>query len=234
MDLLKSFKDNCGFGLLANIKNIPSHQNLQDAITALERMMHRGAIAADKKSGDGSGLLLSMPKEFIKKIAKEEAGIDLPKQIAVGMIFMRNLNQQEVIDRICEKNDLKVLFYREVPIDTAALGQQALETLPRIMQVFITTNSLVATKRFEALLYLTRREIENALKDDEDFYIASFSNKVISYKGLVMPTHIKHFYKDLNDPDFKISFALFHQRFSTNTLPQWRLAQPFRTIAHNG
>ncbi len=234
MDLLKSFKDNCGFGLLANIKNIPSHQNLQDAITALERMMHRGAIAADKKSGDGSGLLLSMPKEFIKKIAKEEAGIDLPKQIAVGMIFMRNLNQQEVINRICEKNDLKVLFYREVPIDTAALGQQALETLPRIMQVFITTNSLVATKRFEALLYLTRREIENALKDDEDFYIASFSNKVISYKGLVMPTHIKHFYKDLNDPDFKISFALFHQRFSTNTLPQWRLAQPFRTIAHNG
>jgi len=234
MDLLTSFKDNCGFGLLANIDNIPSHQNLEDAITALERMMHRGAIAADGKSGDGSGLLLSMPKDFIKKVAKEEAGIDLPKQIAVGMIFMQNYNQQEIINEICDKNDLKVLFYREVPIDTGALGQLALETLPRIMQVFITTNSLIATKRFEALLYLTRKEIENALKDDEDFYISSFSNKVISYKGLVMPTHIKHFYKDLSDKDFKISFALFHQRFSTNTLPKWKLAQPFRHIAHNG
>ncbi len=234
MDLLTSFKDNCGFGLLANIHNIPSHQNLQDAIKALERMMHRGAIAADGKSGDGSGLLLSMPIEFLKKVAKEEAGIDLPQQVAVGMIFMQNYNQQEVINEICAKNDLKVLFYRDVPIDTSALGQQALETLPRIMQVFITPNSLVATKRFEALLYLTRREIENSLKDDKDFYIASFSDKVISYKGLVMPTHIRTFYKDLRDEDFKISFALFHQRFSTNTLPEWRLAQPFRTIAHNG
>ncbi len=233
MELLKSFKDNCGFGLLANINNVPSHQNVEDAITALERMMHRGAIAADGKSGDGSGLLFGMPKEFMKKVAKEK-GVDLPKLFGVGMLFLQDDSQKEKIEEICVKNDLKVLLFRDVPIDTNALGRQALETLPKIVQLFLAPNSIIATKRFNALLYLTRREIEHAFKDQSEFYIPSFSTSVISYKGLVMPTHIKEFYKDLSDRDFKVGFALFHQRFSTNTLPQWRLAQPFRTIAHNG
>ena len=233
MELLRSFKDNCGFGLIANIDNRPSHGLLEQAIGALERMMHRGAIAADGKSGDGSGLLLSMPHKFMAKAAKKE-GHDLPAQYAVAMLFYKNTDNLKVFEEMCEKNDLRVLFSREVPINTDALGEQALKTLPSITQVFVAPNSLMATKRFEALLYLTRRETENALRDDEDFYIPSFSNKVISYKGLVMPTHIKEFYPDLNDPDFEISFSLFHQRFSTNTLPQWRLAQPFRMIAHNG
>ncbi|MFK5880756.1 MAG: glutamate synthase large subunit [Sulfurospirillum sp.] len=233
MDLITSFKDNCGFGLLANIDNIATYQNTTDAVTALERMMHRGAIAADGKSGDGSGLLFSLPKEFMKKVAKK-LGVDLPRQFAVGMLFMQNESQKEIIDNICMKNDLKVVLYREVPIDTDALGKQALELLPKIVQVFVEPSSLIATKRFESLLYLTRREIENRLKEDKDFYIASFSSAVISYKGLVMPTHIKEFYQDLNNKNFKTKFALFHQRFSTNTLPQWKLAQPFRTLAHNG
>ena len=233
MDLLRSFKDNCGFGLLASIDNIPTHQNVEDAIMALERMMHRGAIAADGKSGDGSGLLFGMPVEFMRKVAQQE-GVALPEQFAVGMLFMQEEGQKQVIDEICEKNDLKVLLYREVPINTNALGEQALATLPMIRQIFLTPNSIIATKRFEALLYLTRREIEAAFLDVKDFYIPTFSNRVISYKGLVMPTHIKEFYPDLTDPDFKVPFALFHQRFSTNTLPEWRLAQPFRAIAHNG
>ncbi len=233
LNLITNFKDNCGFGLLANINNISTYQNTLDAITALERMMHRGAVAADGKSGDGSGLLLSLPKEFMKKEARK-LGVDLPRQFAVGMIFMQNDEQKEIINDICANNDLRVVLYRTVPIDTDALGQQALDILPKIVQVFIEPSSLMATKRFEALLYLSRKEIENRLSDYEDFYIASFSNSVISYKGLVMPTHIKEFYKDLRDSDFKTKFALFHQRFSTNTLPQWRLAQPFRTLAHNG
>jgi len=233
MDLLRGFKDNCGFGLIANIDNQPSHALLEDAIHALERMMHRGAIAADGKSGDGSGLLLSMPEKFMAKVA-QEAGHILPSQYAVAQIFYRNSDNFKVFEEMCVKNDLRILFTREVPINTDALGQLALETLPTIVQAFVIPNSLMATKRFEALIYLTRRETENALKDDEDFYIPSFSNRVISYKGLVMPTHIKAFYPDLSDPDFEISFSLFHQRFSTNTLPQWRLAQPFRMIAHNG
>ncbi len=233
MDLLRSFKDNCGFGLLANIHNTPSHQNVEDAIISLERMMHRGAIAADGKSGDGSGLLFGMPGEFMKKVAKEK-GIDLPAQFAVGMLFLEDESQQEEIEEICSKNDIKVLLFREVPVDTNALGEQALASLPKIVQLFMAPNSIIATKRFDALLYLTRRQIEHHFKSAENFYIPSFSSSVISYKGLVMPTHIKEFYKDLSDPDFKVGFALFHQRFSTNTLPQWKLAQPFRAIAHNG
>ena len=231
--LQSMFKDNCGFGLIANIKNRASRKNLDDAITALERMMHRGAVAADGKTGDGSGLLLSMPHQFMDKITKK-AGIDLPDQYAVAMIFTQDESRLLKFAEVCEENDLKVIFERDVPIDKNALGEQAIKSLPKIKQVFVVPNSIMATKRFQALQYLVRKELEHLFANDRDFYIASFSDSTISYKGLVMPTHIKEFYKDLNDKDFKISFALFHQRFSTNTLPEWRLAQPFRTIAHNG
>ena len=232
-DLLRSFKDNCGFGLIANIKNRASHKNLEDAITALERMMHRGAVAADGKTGDGSGLLLSMPTEFMRKAALSE-GVELPEQFAVASIFTKELNHLDILEEYCEINDLKVLLRRKVPVDTKALGDQALASLPHITQIFIAPNSIIANKRFDALLYLTRKETEHKLVNERDFYIASMSSRVLSYKGLVMPTHIKEFYIDLQDDAFKISFSLFHQRFSTNTLPEWRLAQPFRAVAHNG
>ena len=233
MNEYMNFKDNCGFGLLANIDNKATHRNVEDAITALERMMHRGAVAADGKSGDGSGLLFSMPRIFMRKVANE-LGYDLPKQFAVAMIFMQNDKQKDIINDICAKNDLKVLFYRDVPINTEALGEFALKSLPKIVQVFVTPNSISATRRFSTSIYLARREIERKMSDYDEFYVCSFSDKTLSYKGLVMPTHIKQFYPDLSDKDFKITFALFHQRFSTNTLPQWKLAQPFRTLAHNG
>lgn len=233
IDRLTSFKDNCGFGLVASINNIPSHDYLENAITALERMMHRGAVAADGKTGDGSGLLLSMPKKFMAKKA-QEAGVDLPEQYAVAMVFSKKPEDLTVLEAMCEKNDLKVIWKRMVPVDKEALGEQALASLPNITQIFIKPNSLISTKRFDALLYLTRKETEHALNDDKDFYIPSMSSRVLSYKGLVMPTTIKQFYTDLQDKDFEISFSLFHQRFSTNTLPQWRLAQPFRAVAHNG
>ena len=233
MEMLTSFKDNCGFGLLASIDNKPSHKNVDDAIKALERMMHRGAIAADGKSGDGSGLLFSMPHKFFKKLSQKEDFV-LPATYAVAMVFYKNESNLEVFKEYCTKNDLKILHIRNVPVNTEALGELAKQTLPNIVQIFVAPNSLIATKRFEALLYLTRREIEKALEDDEDFYIPTFSNKTIAYKGLIMPTYIKMFYPDLQDEDFEASYALFHQRFSTNTLPQWKLAQPFRMIAHNG
>ncbi len=230
--IYKSFKDNCGFGLFASIDNKATHQNVEDAITALSRMMHRGAIAADGKSGDGSGLLFSLPKEFFKKIAKEK-GLDLPQTFAVGVIFASKKSQKEIVEEYCLKNDLKVALWRKVPINKEVLGELALKTLPKIYHAFIVPNSIIAIKRFEELLYLTRKEIENNIKD-KNFYIPTFSSKKIAYKGLLMPNHIKDFYPDLADKDFKVSFALFHQRFSTNTLPEWRLAQPFRFIAHNG
>ena len=232
-ELFTSFKDNCGFGLLASIDNKPSHKNLEDAITSLSRMMHRGAVAADGKSGDGSGLLLSLPKGFFELEAKKD-GITLPTQYAVAMVFYQDNSQLSVIEDICSNNDLKVFYKREVPVNTNALGVQAMESLPKMVQIFVTPNSLLGTRRFDALVYLSRKEIEDKLKNDKDFYIPSFSTTVISYKGLVMPTHIKEFYRDLADKNFEIGFCLFHQRFSTNTLPQWKLAQPFRAIAHNG
>lgn len=233
LDLLTSFKDNCGFGLLASIDNKPTHKNLEDAITALSRMMHRGAIAADGKTGDGSGLLLSMPKSFFEKELANK-GIDIPEQYAVAMVFSTNESDFDVIQEICSQNDLKIIYTREVPTDKDALGVQALSMLPNIKQLFVVPVSPIATERLDALVYLSRKEIESKLKSDNTFYIPSFSTSVVSYKGLVMPTHIKQFYKDLASEDFKISFCLFHQRFSTNTLPQWKLAQPFRMIAHNG
>ena len=232
-DLFTSFKDNCGFGLLASIDNKPSHKNLEDAIKALSRMMHRGAVAADGKTGDGSGLLLSLPKSFFAKVAKKD-DIILPDVYAVAMVFNHNSSDFDVIKEVCEGNDLRVLYKREVPVNLDALGEQAIACLPTITQVFVTPNTLMGTRRFDALIYLSRKEIEHRLKADPDFYIASFSTSVISYKGLVMPTHIKECYSDLASEDFEISFCLFHQRFSTNTLPQWKLAQPFRMIAHNG
>lgn len=232
-DLLRSFKDNCGFGLVANIKNKASRNVLDDAVTALERMMHRGAVAADGKTGDGSGLLLSMPEEFIRKEALLN-GVELPSQFAVASIFTKDREHLKILENICINNDLKVVFTRDVPIDVNALGDQAIASLPNIIQLVITPNSIMATNRFDALLYLSRKETEHKLIDNRDFYISSMSSTVLSYKGLVMPTHIKEFYKDFQDESFKISFSLFHQRFSTNTLPEWRLAQPFRAVAHNG
>ena len=232
-DLLRSFKDNCGFGLVANIKNKASHKVLNDAVTALERMMHRGAVAVDGKTGDGSGLLLSMPTEFLTEEASK-CGVELAKQFAVASVFTKDRANLDTLEEFCNENDLKVILRRDVPVNINALGDQAIASLPNIVQMFIVPNSIMATNRFDALLYLSRKECEHKLLGDEDFYIASMSSKVLSYKGLIMPTHIKEFYKDLADERFKISFSLFHQRFSTNTLPAWKLAQPFRAVAHNG
>ncbi len=135
-----SFKDNCGFGLLASIDNRPSHKNLDDAVTALSRMMHRGAIAADGKTGDGSGLLLSIPRRFFAKEA-QKSGITLPELYAVAMIFYENDDEIEAIKEVCQNNDLRVCFERSVPIDKQALGEQALASLPKIAQLFVTPNS---------------------------------------------------------------------------------------------
>ncbi|MCK4501855.1 MAG: glutamate synthase large subunit, partial [Desulfuromonadales bacterium] len=234
MNLAEQFHDNCGFGLLAHIHNQPSHQLLHDSIKSLSRMMHRGAIAADGKTGDGSGLLCSMPTGFMRQIA-EDNGISLPKQFAVATLFLSDTETQlATFQQHCEKNDLNVILTRVVPLDTDALGEYALKKLPHIVQLFVVPAALTATRRFDALIYLTRKEVEHQLDQDPDFYIASFSRTTVSYKGLVMPTYIEKLFPDLQRDDFKISFALFHQRFSTNTLPQWKLAQPLRMIAHNG
>ncbi len=232
-DIICQVKDNCGFGVIADINNQAKHETLIKAVKGLENLMHRGAIASDGLTGDGSGILVSIPKDFFKKEA-EKANIVLPDNFAVCSLFAKNEDCMDDIKNICEENNLKVLFHRNVPINTDVLGSQAKSTLPAIMQFVCSSKDVLSNKEINPLIYVVRKKIEKFFKDDEDFYISSFSTSSISYKGLVIPTHLYDFFLDLHDEDFKITFALFHQRFSTNTLPKWKLAQPLRTLAHNG
>ncbi|GAA5215980.1 glutamate synthase large subunit [Corallincola platygyrae] len=231
-------KDNCGFGLIAHMDGEPSHRLVRTAISALDRMTHRGGIAADGKTGDGCGLLMQKPDGFFRAIA-EENNWRLGNNYSVGMIFLshdedRASFARAVISEELQQETLEVAAWREVPTNPACLGDIAKQTLPRIEQVFINANPGWSIHDIERRLYLARRRAEKRLEADADFYIASMSNLVIVYKGLMMPADIPNFYTDLADIRLQSSICLFHQRFSTNTAPRWPLAQPFRFLAHNG
>ncbi len=232
-DLIYAFKDSCGCGILANIDGKPSRDITEDSLEALARMIHRGAIAADGKSGDGCGILLAMPDAYMRKIAHENKH-DLPKKYAVASIFFTKNEQKTQFKSLLERFDLKLLFYRKVPVDTSFIGELATKSLPDITHAFIVPNSPVAEQSFDKFLYMLRRVAEREISSDSEFYISSLSPYVLSYKGLIKPDLLKSFYIDLQQEDFTTGFAMFHQRFSTNTLPRWSLAQPFRTLAHNG
>ena len=234
----EEFRDNCGFGLIAHIGGESSHRLLQTAIESLTCMTHRGGIAADGKTGDGCGLLLQMPDTFMRSAAKASFGQKLGEHYAVGMIFMsQDANRQQAVRAGVEKtlrgNNLKVIGWREVPTAPDVCGEIAFSQLPHVEQVFIDTDELDHA-HLAGKLFMARRQAEIALSSDEDFYICSLSDQVVSYKGLVMPADLTHFYPDLNDPALETAICVFHQRFSTNTLPRWPLAQPFRMLAHNG
>ncbi len=231
-------KDACGFGLIANMDDTPSHWLVDTAIKALERLTHRGAVAADGKTGDGCGILMKQPASFQRTIAAE-AGIELAERFASGLIFLHRDESlaaaaRDTLARELEREGLTLAGWREVPTDTSVCGAQAIETLPVIEQVFVNAPDDMDGDRFEAKLVFARRRAENALPDDDTFYVPSLSARVFSYKGMVMPTYLPAFYQDLADERLETSLCVFHQRFSTNTLPQWRLAQPFRYLAHNG
>ena len=232
-------RENCGFGLIAQMDGKPSHWLLETAIGALARLTHRGAVAADGKTGDGCGLLLKKPDSFLRSLA-EEHGFTLKDQYAVGMVFLnpdadKATKARQTLEAELTKEGLDILGWREVPTDPSACGEEALKSLPRIEQVFINASDGMDEVSFERHLYIGRRRTEKTIEpNDAFFYIPSLSSKVISYKGLVMPANLPVFYQDLNNPAMESALAVFHQRFSTNTWPQWRLAQPFRYLAHNG
>ncbi|MEO0996238.1 MAG: glutamate synthase large subunit, partial [Pseudomonadota bacterium] len=232
-------KDACGFGLIANLDDRPSHWVLATAIGALKRLTHRGAVAADGKTGDGCGLLMKRPDAFFREVAGE-VGIQLTERYAVGTVF---LNQHHTIRHRCKtelerqlaREGLNTAGWRLVPVDTTVCGDEALRTLPIIEQLFVTGDPAIPRADFNRKLFVARRRAENALKRiDEAFYVASLCENTVSYKGMVMPAALPQFYRDLNDARLETSVCVFHQRFSTNTWPQWRLAQPFRLLAHNG
>ena len=234
----EEFKDNCGFGLIAHMTGEPSHHLLQTAMQALTCMTHRGGINADGKTGDGCGLLMQKPDQFLRAVAQEHFSAELPRQYAVGMVFF---NQDPVkaeaartnMDREIVAAGLKLVGWRKVPIDTSVLGRLALERLPQIEQVFIGGEGL-SDQEFAIKLFSARRRSSVANAHDADHYICSFSHKTIIYKGLMMPRDLAAFYPDLGDERLQTAICVFHQRFSTNTLPKWPLAQPFRFLAHNG
>ena len=231
-------RDNCGFGLIAHTTGEPSHKLVSTAITGLDRMQHRGGIAADGVTGDGCGLLLQKPDGFFRAIA-EENGWKLGKKYAVGVVF---LSQDEdranlakaILNEELARETLEVVGWRDVPVNPEILGELARTGVPQITQVFVNAPAGWRKRDVERRLFMLRRRAEKRLADDPDFYVACLSGLVTVYKGLVMPKDLPEFYSDLADPRMESAICVFHQRFSTNTLPKWPLAQPFRFLAHNG
>jgi len=231
-------KDNCGFGLMAHLEGEASHKLVRTAIASLARMAHRGGIAADGKTGDGCGVLLQKPDNFFRSLAGEE-NWNLGGRYGVGMIFLSADDSKATVakwavEEELERETLTVVAWREVPVDQEVLGNFAEKTMPRIVQVIFNGPFGWGSKELERRLYMVRRRVEKRVTDDADFYIASLSNLVIVYKGLCRPVDLPLFYPDLADIRMQSAICLFHQRFSTNTLPKWSLAQPFRYLAHNG
>lgn len=227
-------QDSCGFGLIAQLDNQPSHWIVQTAISSLAQLTHRGAVSADGKSGDGCGLLFKKPDAFLRAVAAEQ-GWSLSERYAAGLVFFQADATLDTLTATLTAEGLPVLGFRVVPVDESACGEQALASLPRIVQVFVNCPAEMDSTRFARHLYMGRRAAEKSLKGvDAAFYVPTLSPDTILYKGLVTPDNLPMFYLDLQDARFESSLAVFHQRFSTNTWPQWKLAQPFRFLAHNG
>ncbi|WP_392392134.1 glutamate synthase large subunit [Stygiobacter electus] len=243
----KSFEhDACGMGFVADIKGRKSRAIIDKALEVLKNLEHRGAVGADPETGDGAGILIQMPDEFIRKICEKER-IKLPDygRYAVGMMFLPQKKSdrkhvENIIEKIVLDENQKFLGWRDVPVNTNAPGKGARATLPYIRQCFISANkNIVSQDEFERKLYLIRRIIDHRVRhelklDRSQYYVASFSSRVLIYKGMLKAQQLIDFYKDITDKDMKSAMTMLHMRFSTNTFPTWDLAHPFRMIAHNG
>src|ERR1700730_5057174 len=227
--------DACGTGFIARLGGAPNHDIIEHALTALERLTHRGGVDADGASGDGAGLLTSIPEAFFRARAQEQ-GIALPEVFGLGFAFFPAGSAAEAraaVEAAADIERLRVLGWRRVPVNTNSLGRLALETMPEAWHFFLEPfHPARAAARFEWRLALLRKRAESLLP--ARCYICSLSSQTVVYKGLLTPWQFPQFYEDLRDPAFATMFAVFHQRYSTNTQPSWHLAQPFRYVAHNG
>ncbi len=235
--------DSCGVGFVANINGTKTHQIIQDGLTILKNLIHRGAVGGDAKTGDGCGILTQIPHEFFKKEC-QKIKISLPDigAYGVGTTFLPRSSQKkqlakEIITTVISKEGGKLLGFRDVPVKPDCLGELALDVMPAIEQFFVEFKNLKGIE-LERKLYVVRKVIENNARNqslsNEDFYIPSFSCKTVNYKGMFVAPQLEHFYPDLSDTSFISGLALIHQRYSTNTFPSWYLSQPFRFLAHNG
>lgn len=227
--------DACGVGMVVNIHGNKSHELVDNALKVLENMRHRGAEGADGRTGDGAGIMLQIPHEFILL-----QGIPVPEKgkYGTGLVFLPKdpVRQQAILSIMIEeieREGLQLMHLRNVPTNPSCLGEAALSTEPDIKQVFITGVTDDKLTTFERTLYIIRKKIERRV-NDSDFYVCSLSSKNIIYKGMLSSMQVRQYFPDLTNNYFTSGLALVHSRFSTNTFPTWSLAQPFRLLAHNG
>ena len=234
--------ENCGAGFICNLNGEKTNQIIHDALEILVKLEHRGGVSADGKTGDGAGLLIDIPHDYFKRVCNFT--IPNQREYAVGMMFLPKVsNQYDYCKTIFEKElkiqGLAVLGWREVPVDSYQLGEIALASEPNIEQLFIGKTDKIDEATFKAKLYAARKIAEHTIRkskisESNYFYIPSLSITTIIYKGIIMPEDIGPYYKDLQEIDLVTRLALVHQRFSTNTMPTWELAQPFRHMCQNG
>nr|WP_255550702.1 glutamate synthase-related protein [Granulicella sp. dw_53] len=228
-------RDACGVGFVASVNAEPSHTILRQALTALARLAHRGATAADGKSSDGVGVMTAIPRSLLV----QEAGLSISDEepLGVGMLLlpMEESRAEEVLERCLGSHDLKILKWRDVPVHAECLGEIALSTMPRIRQVLVVDAADKEPETIERRLYLARKQFERLQEQgDVTGYICSLSTRTIIYKSMCSGNLLSQFYSDLASEQYVTPFAIFHQRYATNTLPTWHRAQPGRKLAHNG
>ena len=232
----------CGVGLIASINGISSRKIVEMGVQALKVLYHRGAIDADGKTGDGAGIQLELPKEFFREQIERAGHKPNENPFAVGMVFLprTDFTAQERSRTIVEseiiQGGFQIYGWRHVPIDTKTIGEKAKTTRPEIEQILIGSITKYNQIELDSKLYLIRKRIEKKIRQENinDFYICSLSSQSIIYKGMFLAEQLSNFYPDMQDKRFISKFAVYHQRYSTNTFPTWSLAQPFRIIAHNG
>jgi glutamate synthase (NADPH/NADH) large chain len=234
--------DACGVGLVAALDGKPRREVVLAGIEALKAVWHRGAVDADGKTGDGAGIHVQIPQSFFREHVEHTGHATAGRQIGVGMVFLprTDYTAQERCRVLVEREILNfgytIYGWRQVPVDAEVIGEKANATRPEIEQIMIANSRGVDDRQFELDLFVIRRRIEKAAETEsiKDFYICSLSGRSIIYKGMFLAEQLTNFYPDLLDERFVSNFAIFHQRYSTNTFPTWRLAQPFRVLAHNG
>ncbi len=243
-------RDSCGVGLIADLNAKQTYQTIDSGLTMLENMEHRGACGCEENTGDGAGILIQIPFDYFKAISVcYKFDLPAPSEYGVGMFFFpkdktKRAFCEELIKSACAENNFEIIYQRKVPVDNSMIGASALETEPDIVQIFLKSNDNPLYSNFEKRLYFLKSEIlkKAYFKDGEEledtitdeFYIASFSSKTIVYKGQLKATQLRQYFPDLRDEKIASAIAIVHSRFSTNTVPKWKLAQPFRCIAHNG
>lgn len=238
--------DACGMGFVVNIKGKQSNKIINQALTVLHNLDHRGATGSESNTGDGAGILIQIPHKFLEHSC-EGLGIELPEpgRYGVGMLFLpgereNRLPCEKIVEKVVQEEGQKVIGWRKVPTDNFYLGKTAKESEPSVRQIIIgRSEDIKDDLSFERKLYVIRRRISRAIKESElkykdFFYINSLSCRTIIYKGMLTPKQLKEYYPDLRDPLMESALALVHSRFSTNTFPSWKLAHPFRYLIHNG